>query len=166
MRRNFLFISFITVLLFILIVSCTPPQNATVEYTITFDGNGSDGGSTITEKALDGATHNITSSASFNRKGYTLKGWNTERDGKGTAYSTSDKIKISNNITLYAQWEIITYTITYNLDGGRLEDGVTNPTSYTIESETFTLHNPIKDGHTFSGWRLDGNEDKITPPLK
>ena len=29
---------------------------------------------------------------------------------------------------------------------------MTNPTSYTIESEDITLVNPIREGYTFEGW--------------
>ena len=45
-----------------------------------------------------------------------------------------------------------TYTITYNLDGGSLVEGFTNPSEYGEASETFTLNNPIKTGYTFAGW--------------
>ena len=40
----------------------------------------------------------------------------------------------------------------YDLDGGELEQGVTNPTSYTIETEDFWLHEPIKSNYGFIGW--------------
>lgn len=37
------------------------------------------------------------------REGYIFKGWNTQKDGKGTAF-TADTV-IENDITVYAQWE-------------------------------------------------------------
>lgn len=37
------------------------------------------------------------------RKGYAFKGWNTQKDGKGTAF-TADTV-IEKDITVYAQWE-------------------------------------------------------------
>ena len=43
-----------------------------------------------------------------------------------------------------------TYTITYNLEGGTLEQ--INPVSYTDKTETFTLNNPEKTGYRFTGW--------------
>lgn len=55
---------------------------------------------------------------------------------------------ISNNITLEANWSIIDYSITYNLDGG----DATNPNEYSIESDSFALNNPSKEGYTFLGW--------------
>lgn len=48
----------------------------------------------------------------------------------------------------------IDYTITYDLDGGT----ASNPLTYTIETETFMLSNPIKAGYTFTGWSGTGLE--------
>ncbi|MCI8743938.1 MAG: DUF11 domain-containing protein, partial [Lachnospiraceae bacterium] len=49
-----------------------------------------------------------------------------------------------------------TYRITYNLDGGALAPGVTNPDSYTPAEMTgaIVLSNPSKEGYTFTGWQL------------
>jgi len=44
----------------------------------------------------------------------------------------------------------ITYTITYDLDGGIISSA--NPASYTVETSVFTLSNPSKTGYTFAGW--------------
>ena len=53
------------------------------------------------------------------------------------------------NHTLSADWSINNYSITYNLDGGSM---IEEPSSYTIETETFTLPTPTKEGYTFTGW--------------
>ena len=42
----------------------------------------------------------------------------------------------------------VSYTIDYDLDGG----SATNKTTYTIETDTFTLVNPTKTGYKFIGW--------------
>ena len=55
-------------------------------------------------------------------------------------------------ITLYARWTNPTYTLTYQLDGGSLGSGVTNPSSYTYDSDEITLNNPTKSGSSFNGW--------------
>ncbi len=54
----------------------------------------------------------------------------------------------SSNVTISASWNVINYTITYNLNGG----SGNNPTSYNIDTTTFTLTNPTKTGYTFNGW--------------
>ena len=55
-------------------------------------------------------------------------------------------------ITLSATFAPVTYTISYDLAGGKLASGVTNPSTYTIETATFTLNNPTRDYYDFTGW--------------
>ncbi len=51
----------------------------------------------------------------------------------------------------YAQ-QVINYTITYDLADGTLPTGSTNPTTYNVETNTFTLINPERTNYTFTGW--------------
>lgn len=55
------------------------------------------------------------------------------------------------------------YKITYDLDGGVLNDGSRNPGSYAEISLPFSLSVPTKDGYEFIGW-TGSNGD--TPELK
>ena len=60
---------------------------------------------------------------------------------------------LNENITLTAKFSnLISYNITYNLNGGT----ATNPTSYTVESDAITLTNPTKNGYNFTGWSGTG----------
>lgn len=58
-----------------------------------------------------------------------------------------------NNVTcdmiLYSSFKPIEYIITYILNGGTVTG---NPTTYTIETDDFTLKYPTKDKHNFIGW--------------
>ena len=45
------------------------------------------------------------------------------------------------------------------MDGGTATPA--NPATYTIETPTFTLTNPTKTGHTFKGWKLNGEGDAM-----
>ena len=51
------------------------------------------------------------------------------------------------------------YKITYNLAGGSV--GTSNPSTYTVETDTFTLNNPTKVGYVFEGW-VDEDGNTIT----
>lgn len=45
-------------------------------------------------------------SKSFTRTGYRFSGWNTSKDGKGTAYADGSKVPLQDRgVTLYAQWK-------------------------------------------------------------
>ena len=87
------------------------------------------------------------------KTGYTFKGWYKE----SSFTNKVDKITkgSTGNITLYAKWEAITYTITYELDEGTLPSGA--PTTYNIETETFEISTPAKTGHSFEGWYKDAS---------
>ena len=54
--------------------------------------------------------------------------------------------------TITANFELVgsIYTITYNLNGGAFDGD--SPTQYNVESDTFTVANPTKEGYIFVGW--------------
>ena len=91
----------------------------------------------------------------YERTGYAKTGWfNGDEKFDGGIWN------LTNDITLYADWQIVTYNITYVLNGG---DTIgTNPTEYDIESQDITLANPTGK-HTFVGWYKDeALKEKIT----
>jgi uncharacterized repeat protein (TIGR02543 family) len=110
------------------------------QYTVTF--NDSNGGIT-TETLYYGY---VTKPTDPVRPGYTFIGWFKDMEGL-MAYDFEFDI-VSANITLYAKWEIVEYTITYHLNGGE----TANPSTYTIETPSITLLAATKFGYTFTGW--------------
>ena len=52
----------------------------------------------------EGEAQNLTTNT-FTKENYTFAGWNTAADGSGAAYTDGQSITISENVTLYAQWE-------------------------------------------------------------
>lgn len=57
----------------------------------------------------------------------------------------------------YTSKKPIEYKIIYDLDGGKLSEK--NPTSYTIETDTFTINNPTKEGYKFIGWVVADSDE-------
>ena len=80
--------------------------------------------------------------------GYSFGGWYTE----AACQNAFDfETAITKDMTLYAKWKLETYSITYEMDGG--ENDESNPTSFTIESETIVFKNPkVRVGYLFDGW--------------
>ena len=91
----------------------------------------------------------------YERTGYVKTGWfNGDEKFDGGVWNLTD------DVTLYADWQIITYNITYVLNGG--ETIGENSTEYTIESQDITLADPTGK-HTFIGWYKDeALKEKIT----
>lgn len=123
-------------------------------FTVKFDANGGTG--TMADMTFTYDVEQPLTKNAFERDGYIFVCWNRAADGTDREYV--DECTVRNmtaeqngSVTLYAQWER-EYTITYDLDGGSLPEGVTNPDTYTQKSEDFTLNNPEKEGYTFEGW--------------
>ena len=82
-------------------------KSVTLDYfTLSYDGNGSTGGSMLTKPALENSVFNIASNA-FEKTGFVFTGWNTEADGSGTAYEDAGSFTMPlDGETLYAQWTL------------------------------------------------------------
>jgi len=87
----------------------------------------------------------------FIREGYQFKEWNTKEDGSGTSYSNEGIIRITENITLFAIWDRITYAVTYNANGGI--GAPAEQTKYYGEPITLSTTKPTKIGYTFVNWK-------------
>ena len=83
----------------------------------------------------------------------------TETTG-GDLIESTTSVTIADDHSLYAQWTIIDYTITYYLDEGT--NNISNPATYTIEDVEIVILDATKEGYTFDGWF---NEDLITPAV-
>ena len=86
------------------------------------------------------------------RPGYTFAGWTGTGLTKASTNVTIPKGSTGNR-TYTAVWSPVPYTITINLNlPASGFSSVSYPTSYTIESETFTLEAPTCTGYVFTGW--------------
>ncbi len=120
------------------------------EFKITFDGNGG----LPTEEEQTVHYEEIVTLPDCARTGYTFTQWNTAKDGSGQTFSSPFIYNVTQDTTLYAQWNVNVYTITYILNGGT--QAINNPSNYTIE-DFVNLVSPTKKGNTFVEWQLDGN---------
>ena len=118
-------------------------QWSLITYTVTFEANG---GTVTPSSGTTGVGGRIASFPTPTRTGYTFNGWYTESTG-GTAVTG---ITVFNaNTTIYAQWTLITYTITFNAAGGT----VTPASGTTGEGWTLAfLPTPTRTGYAFVGW--------------
>ncbi len=133
-----------------------------VSYSVSFDGNGATSGSM---KALDmkyGTAKALTANA-FKRTGYKFAGWNTKKDGSGTAYKNKESVKNlttkdGDTVKLYAQWKGISYTVTF--DGNGASSGSMKSLDMKYGSSKKLTANAFKrTGYKFAGWntKKDGS---------
>lgn len=128
---------------------------ANTSYTITYDDNSSTGGTSPADTTGNGSVTLRTNSGTLVKTGYTFGGWNTQADGLGTHYSISDAYNLTADITLYAEWTPITYTVTYNGNsstGGTAPAVTTGNGSVTLRGNTGTL---VRTGYTLTGWNTN-----------
>ncbi|MDI9396527.1 MAG: InlB B-repeat-containing protein [Candidatus Pacebacteria bacterium] len=136
-------------------------------YTVTYNGNGSTGGSVPAETNspyMPGVTVTVLgNTGSLSRTNYIFAGWNTAADGSGTSYSAGSLFTISSATTLYAKWTFNgPCTLTYDGNGNT---GGTAPTDanspYTVGATVTVLSNTgnlSKSGNfTFAGWNTAAN---------
>ena len=120
-------------------------------YSISYDSNGGVGSKI--SYAYEGNSIEIADSSDVSWRGYEFVCWNTESDGSGTDYKPGELYEKDEDLKLYAKWNVIKYAISYDLAGGTLPEGKSNPTEYTVETDSFVLVNPTKDGYEFVGWK-------------
>lgn len=113
-------------------------------YTLTFDHQGGTSGTTsksITYLSTYGTLPTPT------RTGYSFKGWFTASSGGTQRYDTTS-VTTTTDITLYAQWTALSYTVSFDSQGGST---VSSRTVY-FGSTYGSLSTPTKTGYTFVGW--------------
>ena len=124
-------------------------------FYVKFDANGGTG--TMADQTFVWNTPQALTANTFTRTGYDFIGWKTKADGSGDDYTDGQTITNLEDMTLYAQWLIHTYTITYYLNGGT--NASSNPATYTFFSEDIMLVEPSRWGYIFDGWTYDEQDE-------
>ena len=130
-----------------------------IVYNITYNLNGginaTNNPSTFTVNTPTFTIQNPT------RLGYTFLGWTSDSPTTIPLGSTGDRVFTAN-------WSSpIIYHIEYTFEGmlPGFESQVinSNPVTYTVNTATFTLNEPVLAHHTFEGWLIDGDlVDEVT----
>ena len=127
-------------------------------YTVTFNANGGTG-EMAEQVFIEGEPQTLIANA-FSYQGHTFEGWNTMRNGTGTSYDDKQRITVTSDMTLYAQWKkIITFvTVTFDANGGT---GEMRTQQYVVGSPQVLRPNGFtKEGYYFYNWNTasDGSE--------
>ncbi|MBP3398934.1 MAG: InlB B-repeat-containing protein [Erysipelotrichaceae bacterium] len=98
------------------------------------------------------------------RTGYEFVGWTGSNGDEPQMTVRIDKDG-EEDLFFVANWDMLTYNITYDANGGTLAPG--NPSRYTIETDSFNLLNPSKSYYDFKGWTgSSGNTPQYNVTIK
>ena len=128
-----------------------------VTYTVSFN---SDGGTAISSQAIGSGDH-ASEPLAPHKDGCIFKGWYVG----DTAWSFEES-QITEDVTLTAKWERITYTVSFDSDGGNKVEPITvahgDPVTAPVP--------PTKENNKFLGWYFgdklwDFENNKITSDI-
>ena len=118
-------------------------------YTIVFNANTGSGSMDGQSMTYDTAA-NLTANA-FTKDKYTFKGWATSAGGS-VEYTDGQSVKNLTaadgaTISLYAVWELNSYTVTFKVDGQTI-----STINVNIDASATLPEAPSKEGYNFVGW--------------
>ena len=131
--------------------------------TITFMNESSCGSKNATYDSSGLTAVDVAPFTKPERVGYTLLGWNTSASGgvmvvdaggglvpavDGYTNEPGFWVNESAELTLYAQWTINQYTLTFDTDGGTEIAPITQDYGTAVTAPAA----PTKEGYTFAGW--------------
>lgn len=117
-------------------------QAATI--TVTFSPNGGTGVMNP-QVAVTGQT--LTPN-SFTKAGFTFAGWSGSAGGP-IIYRDAATITATSNLNLYARWSPLTYTVSFNSNGG---SGTMLPQQVLASGAALKFNSFSRSAYTFTGW--------------
>jgi len=128
-----------------------------ITFNVTYNANGGTGtDANSTSLTYDYSGTPLATSTNYTKTGYTFKGWSlTAGDYEsqtiiptGTLSAETVNAIYANNKTVYAVWQVNTYTVT-------VKDGTEVKATYEVNyGETATITNLTKTGYTFEGFTV------------
>ena len=131
------------------------------EYTVYYNGNSNDGGSTDSQTFLEGDFVEISENG-FTKLGHVFTEWNTESDGTGVDYTVGEIYNEHLDLNLFAQWRISKSTLVIDPNGGVWNSNTTAQTFTQEYNTSIEIDIPTREGYTFIGWSRSGNYGSIT----
>lgn len=101
MKKFYFILAFILVML--IINGCGNNNSKEDLYVVRFESNGGQG-SMVSQEFVEDELQALSLNE-FTRDGYSFSEWNTVSDGSGKSYEDGQRIRVSSNMTLWAQWE-------------------------------------------------------------
>ena len=128
------------------------------QWTVSYNANGGSGAPDSQTKTYNA---NLTLSNTIPTKaGYMFKGWSTSSTATTATYAAGGTYSANESVTLYAVWEINTYTVSYDANGGSgAPDSQTKIYNTNLDLSS-TL--PVRANYNFKGWSTSSTATTAT----
>ena len=118
-------------------------------YTVTFSTNGG--------SSIDSQTYNygdtLAEPTAPTKTNYSFMGWYLD---ESLTRKANFPISVEGNMTIYAKWEVVVYTVTFDTDCDTVIEDVQVNSGATVAKPA----DPVKSGYTFEGWYAEVNGDE------
>jgi uncharacterized repeat protein (TIGR02543 family) len=133
-------------------INMYPKWNANT-YTVTYDDNGATGlPERLSETYTSGsAAITLPGIGTLSRAAYSFQGWATSASGNAISGGYTTTI----DVTLYATWTAIRYSIAYDANGGAItpiQSSLIQGQSFTLASSITKENGPLGEVYAFVGW--------------
>ena len=122
-------------------------------FTVSYNANGGTVSPT-SKTVVYGSTYGAL--ATPTRTGYAFAGWYTSATG-GTQVTSTTKVSQHQNHTIYAHWNVNSYTLTYNYSANGGSSATRTSASVSFGANADLSVTASKSGYTFVGWNTDRN---------
>ena len=126
-------------------------------YTIIYDKNHVDATGEMTPSEH---TYDFNKNLNYNefvRTGYNFNGWSLQPDGSGTVYANGQNAlnltdEPNGEVTLYARWSVVSYSITYDKNALNATGTTYNSTHNWYAGKALNTNAYSYTGYTFISW--------------
>ena len=129
----------------------------TWQWTVYYNANGGTGAPGSQTKNY--GSDLVLSSTKPTRTGYTFKGWSTQSNGS-VEYSPGSKYSTNKNITLYAIWSPVTYTVKFDANSGT--GAPSSQTKTYGVNLTLSSTKPTRVNYEFLGWGTSAGSTTVS----
>ena len=142
------------------------PANADASHlfvpSVAFNANGGEG--TMQTQFLDeGETSIILQPNTFTKVGHSFAGWAKTENGNVVYADNATIDNVNADITLYAKWNINTYTLRFEDYDCSTTIYYNEPFVYGADISGVSVADPTKDGYTFTGWWISYERPTTMP---
>jgi uncharacterized repeat protein (TIGR02543 family) len=128
-----------------------------LRYTVTFNANGASGAVPAAQTVNVDTAITLPSGAGLTKAGHSFGGWSADDSGTEDVYADGASYTVTCYITLFAKWDALPYTVSFNSAGGSAVP------SQTLFYGTAAVRpaDPVKDGFTFVNWYGDSGMNNV-----